>query len=1203
MAVQPPPDSVVDWEAVDEEIKSVPSEYREPRFYPLKHVVEVFSSADPQGLTQELRDTSERLGAQLDAVVEGYHTGFARSIQNYSQILALFAESKEQVDAMKHSLADAAKQLGAHSRFMSTQWRKTVSLESSLRLLADIRTVVEVPGRVDTALAEKDWPRAVSCLLEGATLMAHAELRRVGALRKLRSDMVTLAGWIQDQMVDELSQRIYSGARASTSAPSGGDAGGSSGAGTGGGGKAADLAAKLGALESARTRRAGGMLLLPGKEAAPQPGWRRKGQEPAYKLVTDTLRSSRTASTELRGALSLGTAGALPPGPGPGPGNGAGPGGGAGAAAGGRGAAGPGKGPGAGAGAGVAVTGGGGGGGGGDITVDIEGAMRHVTTRELVACLAQVDGVGDAKSFVARQARSERLVMHVAGACLQALGRMQHVLAELAAAPATTQSSALDRAAYLREEYGRMWDALQEELQQLLGEVLQSGAAAHRRPGAAAARVGAGGGGDGKGPGGGGGGGGGRVGGVRGLLSDLNPVHFLEQLSALAERTADFAENALGGNLSMPPGGWRPPRRNLNSKLTFGFDITVPGLAAGDSTQIWGGMVLRGADGDGAGYGPLVSRALGERPGSVYLLAQVYLPAVRLVARAEELLRLPPDLAAVGEGGGKGGGGGGGAAGPGGGVVVGSWLQHWLEEVALEQLLPQVWVELRGRWVRGVRGRVVRGVRVRVHRGAGRRGGVPAPGGLQRRRSRLPGRAQRRRRRRRGVLRELVGGAAALPPFTGAFLAMAERILDRMLGAFAHMVRLVSADCPSVRLVGRSDVCLAMAAETDALLLREPVAFAPQPYALPGSGPGPGAGGGVSATELVAFVVSLRTQERPLLVPASLRPLSSGAGGGGGHRGPAPGFGADGDAAEAELHYLAMRERPQPAERLLLGSPDRAIQLAALSESLDYVAEAVVRLSATGVGAAGAGGAQQQPAGAAGGRGLGKQRTRGYKALSGHCSRLLRLEALMLVAAHLAPVAAASHLLDEDEALELPASLGSLTRTCLRASEELAPFLQPAKRAYVFGPLAAATARGMMWLLPAIHDINGLGARVPGRTVTDVGLGALQRCLDRAYGLTPGAKMAEVMGAVVGAVQAPAERLGDALLEGLAAGKDSVLEALVAGRDGLVAGVRVPAQTLQRVFRKIGAGAAAAARAGRGKRQQAAEGQGQGQGQQGAGGE
>lgn len=82
----------------------------------------------PAARAAQLRDTSERLGAQLDAVVEGYHTGFARSIQNYSQILALFAESKEQVDAMKHSLADAAKQLGAHSRFMSTQVRMSPGL-------------------------------------------------------------------------------------------------------------------------------------------------------------------------------------------------------------------------------------------------------------------------------------------------------------------------------------------------------------------------------------------------------------------------------------------------------------------------------------------------------------------------------------------------------------------------------------------------------------------------------------------------------------------------------------------------------------------------------------------------------------------------------------------------------------------------------------------------------------------------------------------------------------------------------------------------------------------------------------------------------------------------------------------------------------------------------------------------------------------
>lgn len=33
----------------------------------------------------------------VDVVVDGLHVGFARSIQNYSHILQLFNESKEQV--------------------------------------------------------------------------------------------------------------------------------------------------------------------------------------------------------------------------------------------------------------------------------------------------------------------------------------------------------------------------------------------------------------------------------------------------------------------------------------------------------------------------------------------------------------------------------------------------------------------------------------------------------------------------------------------------------------------------------------------------------------------------------------------------------------------------------------------------------------------------------------------------------------------------------------------------------------------------------------------------------------------------------------------------------------------------------------------------------------------------------------------------
>ncbi|KXZ42768.1 hypothetical protein GPECTOR_119g399 [Gonium pectorale] len=1413
----------VDWKAVDKEISAVPAEYREIRFHPLKHVVEVFSSRDPQGLTQELRNACERLGYQLDAVVEGYHAGFARSIQNYSQILQLFEESKQQVESLKRSLADAAKQLGTHSKTMNSQWRKTVSLESSLRLLADVRTLVEVPARIDMALAERDWPRAVSCLLEGSTLLAHEELRRMGALRKLRSDMVSLAGWIQDQMMDELTARIYSNAHASTSSaePSEpgtvadrlgvlGAAGAAAGKGGGRGKSSATELASRGPLARVRSGRdiAAGLPQHPG-------GRRPQGQAPAYKLVTEALQSSRTASTELRTALSAPMGGLAAPGGAAGAGAGA-------AAAAGRG--GKGSRPGA-------------GGPGGDIMVDVDGAMRHVSTRDLVACLAQVDCVVEAKQHVAQKAEAEmralirrsveafmqaswgagdaralpsaaadaalsgqgsvlgpstgpalrvltqRLVTHVAGTCIQALGRMQHVLVALANAPATTQSSALDvlgglrgrdgvreglldgrgrhraagtagragggggltareRAAYLREEYQKAWDCMQEELQQLIAEVLKTGDG-WRRPGQKPARgdksVGS------NGPA----GEAGALGGVRGLLSDLNPVHFLEHLAALAEKTADMAESALGGGSATPaapagsraqqlqrgqaPGGKtgspaqggalvpaprRPAGTAAGIRLTFGFDVTVTGLS-------------------------------GEGAGSLQLLTEVYLPVLRLVGRAEEVLRLPPDLEPGGAGAGQ-------AAGQGQGsfteaargvTVVTSWLPAFLDDVALEQLLPQLWVDLRGRCTAALEdpdafrpqvgfGAATASAAAGPAAGASAgstagsqpdAGGGAADGSAAATRSVVP-----IARFIEGVLRELLAAAKALPPFKSAFLAIAERILDRMLGAFTHMVRLWSSECHATRLVSRSDVCMAMASEADAPLLREPIAFAPQPHALPGSSAsGPG-----GQADLVGFLVSLRSQERPLLVPPQLRPLASaGGGGGGGGRAAAHGFGADGDAAEAELHYFAMRERPVGHERLLFGqgSSERSVHLSAMSESLDFVADAVVRIATAAEGGSGAGDAAGGGGAAGGRRGWRAARqakaedgsssasipdlllpvVQSYRALAGHCCRLLRLEGLLLVASHLAPVAAASHVCHEGEdSLELHPSLGALTRAALRSAEELSPYLQPTKRAYVFGPMAAATARGIMWLLPAIHDINSLGvermiralsvlqpplttlvstggspagptsglgpggsaatpsmsagsdlvqaaavaeaaaaaatalppvsgvgasaavvaallmqpetrgergrmfdrarayyglllvpadevvraagerpgrflyaewmallqAHVPHRTVTDVTVASLQRCLDRAHGLTPGAKVAEVVGAVVGAVQAPAERLGDALLEGLVAGKDTVVDVLMAGKDTLVAGVRVPAQTLQRVFKRIGGAAVAGVR-------------------------
>lgn len=95
----------MDWDYVLQELEALPAEYKEIRFQPLKHVVEVFSSPDPPGLTNEastcplrseavaqahawhhhppmhaphmhaqIRESGERLGAVLDDIVAAYYT-------------------------------------------------------------------------------------------------------------------------------------------------------------------------------------------------------------------------------------------------------------------------------------------------------------------------------------------------------------------------------------------------------------------------------------------------------------------------------------------------------------------------------------------------------------------------------------------------------------------------------------------------------------------------------------------------------------------------------------------------------------------------------------------------------------------------------------------------------------------------------------------------------------------------------------------------------------------------------------------------------------------------------------------------------------------------------------------------------------------------------------------------------------------------
>eukprot|EP00878_Enallax_costatus_P035229 GHUV01039237.1.p1 GENE.GHUV01039237.1~~GHUV01039237.1.p1 ORF type:complete len:191 (+),score=32.53 GHUV01039237.1:1293-1865(+) len=179
--------ATVDWRAVDAQLASVPEEYKDPKFYALKHVVEILTSDSPKAMVAQLRDQEQRLAILVDNMVQGYHSGFARSIQNYSRILQLFGDAKEQVDGLKKALADGSRQLSAQSRTLQQQWRRSLTLEASLKLLDDIQLVADAPGRIETALAAKAWSKAVDLLLEACNKLARDEMTKVRVPATLRA--------------------------------------------------------------------------------------------------------------------------------------------------------------------------------------------------------------------------------------------------------------------------------------------------------------------------------------------------------------------------------------------------------------------------------------------------------------------------------------------------------------------------------------------------------------------------------------------------------------------------------------------------------------------------------------------------------------------------------------------------------------------------------------------------------------------------------------------------------------------------------------------------------------------------------------------------------------------------------------------------------------------------------------------------------
>ncbi|GAB4819189.1 hypothetical protein N2152v2_006235 [Parachlorella kessleri] len=1127
----------VDWEEVDEELSRVNPAFRDPRFDSLKHVLNVLSSENAEAEVEELRDQRAHIEELVDAVVEGYHAGFNKSIHNYSQILRLFTESKLQLESLRRSLESAKRRLSAQSRHLSQQWQRHITLSDTLRLLDDVQAVAQLPARLHKLEEGKEWVAAVALLLDGCNKLARQEMSRVGALAELKEEMGRRRASLQASMVEELEARIYkldppAAAAASTG---GGQAGGAASNGAGVPGSATGPSHRRTSSGSdpaaAAAMAGGGSLGSQGAGAlAPAPsGWGQavdlltapSGLPPAQLPRRPLHRRAHTANVASLSNPSAGLA-----------------------------------------------------------VVDGHLVDPDVPLPTLVDCLAQVGGVEDAQRVLRKHmpqrirgvilralelfptsqhlphnaqylapphqqqrhgraaaglglpstsaagrssssgggggggpcggeltvppelaATAQSLVEHVLGCCLQvfhALVRLLHMLAHTKA-PKPSSGLELLLAQQQRWQQAQQAAALQQALPGMLGPAQQALQAQQAQQQQGQAQE-----------------------------PQLPPAERAKEESAAAwEVLQGECEQLLGVVLDVQQAGSPQPKGGSQTDVPGeGWLAAVgaldpgdrglggPGAAANPShtpgTLTFSlvheveellpaatGLAGEGLGSSSGGAGPgrggpeeggqdavdLVPRVLGGYRGGPALLPGLYRPVLQFVEAAEQVL-----ATSTGSGGSSSGNEGGmrhfaqlfampwrAATDGGNSAAERSRLRAYVESFSRMEFLPSVYVDFRARCTRILEDGEAFRPPARLRSGAyqpGDQAGRPL----------LPAALATEQ-----MVKELLSWAALMPPYASHLTGVVENILGRVLDAFiSHLTtavagstagRLAEKNLPLVRL---------MAKEPSAVLLGSPVAFF--------------MGGNTDAME--SFVSSV---------------ISSG-------------FGANDESTEREVLSKLMAERPLPPSSLLSAGGDaaRLLMLAALSDSLDYVADviqlcthpsaaaAAAAASASAGPTSGPGGVSSLTAGGAGGGagssagtagtaaaavqqqradswqarlmtwrgrgGLEKGLTEGlahladrYRAVAGACMRIIRLDLLLLVISHLAELPRSSYVCSEEEAKDVDECVGALARSLGRLDEELCACLPPSKRAYAFGSLGPAAARVVIWLLPELREINHNG--------------------------------------------------------------------------------------------------------------------------------
>lgn len=209
-----------DKEYLRDDLENVDESWTVARFDSLPHVVHILTSKDRESEIQALKDQSDIVEEVVDEVVQTYHGGFNRAIQNYSQILRLFSESTQSIRTLKVDLGNAKRVIGARNKQLHQLWYRSMTLRHIISLLDQIENIAQVPARINKLIDEDQFYAAVQLHVQSARMLEREGLQTVGALQDVRSELTKLRGVLFYKVLEALHAHLYNTGEYSSAIPS-----------------------------------------------------------------------------------------------------------------------------------------------------------------------------------------------------------------------------------------------------------------------------------------------------------------------------------------------------------------------------------------------------------------------------------------------------------------------------------------------------------------------------------------------------------------------------------------------------------------------------------------------------------------------------------------------------------------------------------------------------------------------------------------------------------------------------------------------------------------------------------------------------------------------------------------------------------------------------------------------------------------------